>query len=138
MTEEELIQENAKLAVERLAPISGLGERFGYNLESVEWLEGYVERLRKDPKCGPDPAPPLISVLGSYPGQCIIEIYGGEWRLNEELGWDILLKEGNMAFPFNKLRKLFENGVEGGDSVHSFVSVIGDFQKEGWPSDKKK
>jgi len=134
MTEEEElihIQENAKLVVERFAAFSGLGERFGYNLESIEWLEGHIERQRKDPEFGPDPGLRLISILGSYLGECIIHICGGQWRLNEELGWGVLLKDGNTAFPFNKLRKLFENGVEGGDSILSFLSATDYFLREG-------
>jgi hypothetical protein len=140
MTEEQpriRIQENAKLAIEQLGPLSGLGERFGYNLESVEWVEGYIERMRKHPDFGPDPKPVLISVLGSYLGECVIRIYGGQWRLNEELGWGVWLSDGNMVFPFNKVQKLFKNGLEGGDSILSFVRIIGHFQKEGWPSGKK-
>ena len=51
MTEEETrirIQENAKLAVKELGPLSGLGDRFGYNLESIEWVEGYIEETTEE------------------------------------------------------------------------------------------
>ena len=141
MTEEETrirIQENAKLAVKELGPLSGLGDRFGYNLESIEWVEGYIERLRKNPDFGRDPKSTLISVFGSYLGECVVRIYGGEWRFYQEDGWGVLLSEGNVAFPFSKVQKLFRNGLEGGDSILNFVTIIGHFQKEGWPSGKKK
>jgi hypothetical protein len=101
-------------------------------------LRDISKRLRKNPDFGRDPKSTLISVFGSYLGECVVRIYGGEWRFYQEDGWGVLLSEGNVAFPFSKVQKLFRNGLEGGDSILNFVTIIGHFQKEGWPSGKKK
>ena len=41
-----------------------------------------------------------------------------------EGAWGVLFGEGNTAYPFAKVRKQFDHGREGGDSVHSFYRVI--------------
>lgn len=44
MEMEEMIKCNAELVVKQMREISDVD--FGYNAESVAWLEGYIERQR--------------------------------------------------------------------------------------------
>src|SRR5438132_3406075 len=39
------IKANAEMTIQQLRPLSRMD--FGYTRESVEWLEGYIERLRQ-------------------------------------------------------------------------------------------
>jgi hypothetical protein len=116
------IQANAQLAVEQLSAASAL-ETFGFNAPSVDWLEGYIERLRaNNPK--PDVVENLSSVLGCFLGECIIRTYGGHWSDDEQYGLCVAFNPQTAAFPLAKVRKQFENGVEGGDGIYSFFTAI--------------
>ena len=72
------------------APSSGLGrENFGYNRASVEWVEGYIERLRSSGKFEHEAAlENLTAVLGSFLGECVAQSYNGEWR-NQDGRWGV-------------------------------------------------
>ena len=118
------IQANAQLAVEQLSEASGL-ETFGFNAPSVKWLEGYIERQRANsPK--PDFVKNRSSVLGCFLGECIIRTYGGQWSDDDQYGLCVAFNEETAAFPLAKVRKQFDNGVDGGDGVYSFFTTIPD------------
>jgi hypothetical protein len=71
---EENITKNAQMTIEQLRPISQID--FGYNRDSVKWLEGYIEGLRQSGQLHPeDKRHALISVLGSFLGECIVRCY---------------------------------------------------------------
>ena len=72
MIEPEKIHANAELVIQSLGPISDLGERFGYNRESIAWVEGFIERQRSRPDIKPEEVQRLISILGSFLGECVI------------------------------------------------------------------
>ncbi len=140
-TEEEIrkgIQAYAQTALQEFAPLSGLGDQFGYNVASVDWVAGFIERVRQDPSYGHKPGEGLINILGAYLGECVICIYGGEWKLNKEQGWGILLKDGKMAFPFTRVQNQFDYGVKGGKSIRGFLDFIATFQKPDWPPKSKE
>ncbi len=63
-------------------------------------------------------------MLGSFLGECIIHCHGGEWR-QDQFGWGIHFDDGNAAYPFAKVRKQFDNGIEGSDSILGFFSSVG-------------
>ncbi|HEX8476527.1 MAG TPA: hypothetical protein VF666_21195 [Pyrinomonadaceae bacterium] len=95
----------------------------GYDNESVEWVDGFVERqrLREDENL----AGGLTNIIGAYLGECIIHNYGGEWRSEADEGgetWGVFFDDGNAAFPFAKVHKQFLNGAE--DSIYSFYRTI--------------
>ena len=119
MSVEERIRANAKLAIGRLGPISGLGSEFGYNRVSVEWLDGFIERGRGNIKADDG----LAQVLGSYLGECIIHVYGGGWR-ERDGRWGIFFDDSNAVFPFSKVQKQIENGRDTGDSVLNFFDMV--------------
>jgi len=114
-----MIKYNAELVVKQMRELSGID--FGYNAESVAWLEGYIERQRNRDDLEQETIDKLVSVFGSYLGECSIKNYGGKWE-NKDGQWCICFDEQNLAYPFNKVEKQFENGIE--DSIKSFFEVI--------------
>ena len=123
MTEEEKLRSNAALAVKTLGPHSDVAA-FGFDRESVAWVEGYIERQRIRPDMTDETKNGLISVLGSFLGECIIHLHGGQWR-RDEIGWGVHFDGGNVAYPFSKVQKLMTNGLEGGGSIVSFLDTTG-------------
>jgi hypothetical protein len=124
MTELEGIRINADTVVRELGPLSGLGTRFGFNRVSVEWVEGYIERLRDSGIFKQKEAlENLTSVLGSFLGECIAQTYNGEWR-NEDGRWGVYFSNKSTAFPFSKVVKQLTDGLESGDSILGFFDMI--------------
>jgi hypothetical protein len=123
MSIEEKIRANAQLAINTFGPASGLGTEFGYNRISVEWVEGFIERQRSRTDITPDKVARLVQVIGSYLGECVICTYGGVWRETNG-SWGVFFDERDAVFPFNKVQKQFEKGLESGDSVLGFFDLI--------------
>lgn len=115
----EMILANAEMVNRDMGPISGIN--FGYNAESVQWIDDFINRQRIRQNVGPEFPEGLINVLGSWLGECIRHCYGGEWRYSE-YGLSIRFNERNAVYPFNKTSKQFENGE--GDSIYSFFTMI--------------
>jgi hypothetical protein len=118
------IRANAQLVIDRFSALSEPRRNFGYDQQSVMQVEGYIERQRSTPDVAPDNRAKLIQVLGSYLGECIIRTYGGVWRQQDDQ-WGIFFDDSNAGFPFNKVKKQFQNGLAGGDSIVSFFELIG-------------
>ena len=116
---EEMLKYNAELAVEQMRELSDVD--FGYNAESVVWLEGYIERQRSRDDIKQETINKLVSVLGSYLGECIIRCHGGKWE-NKDGQWCVCFDDKAAVYPFNKVAKQFENGKE--DSIKSFFETI--------------
>ncbi len=118
---EEHIRANAEMVIQQLRPLSGID--FGYTKESVEWLEGYIERLRRSREFDNDDMKnKLTSVFGSFLGECVVRCYGGMWRQDEAGVWCVAFNDDNVAFPFAKVAKQIDNGLE--DGIASFFKVI--------------
>ena len=106
--------------LQELRQLSGID--FGYTKESVEWLEGYIDRLRNSGQFDDvETRNRLTSVFGSFLGECVIRCYGGEWKQHEER-WCVAFSSGDMAFPFAKVAKQFDSGLS--DGISSFFRVI--------------
>ncbi|MGP3913478.1 hypothetical protein [Nonomuraea sp. 10N515B] len=127
MHEQELqqIEANVSLAIDQLGPLSDVS--FGLNPESVEWVEGFIERQRSRPDFDLERIGGLVGVLGSFLGACVIAATGGSWHKSDDDARGVLLPEGTMAFPFAKIRKQFRDGVEAGESIVSFYRIAVDF-----------
>lgn len=111
------IQENANFVAEKF--------ELGFNEETIKFLEGFIERQRA--RTPGERFEGLINTLGSFLGECIIRNFGGTW-VQEEDGTIGLKFTGNeRAFPFTKVEKQFQNGLE--DSIYSFYTVIPKFFK---------
>jgi hypothetical protein len=121
VTPEEKIRENAQLVIARFSQLPELKSHFGYNHESVKWLDGFIERERSRRDINTVGTEKLIQVLGSYLGECVIHTYGGMWR-EQEGQWGVFFDDSNSVFPFNKVLKQFRNGRE--DSILSFFEII--------------
>ncbi|HUS36496.1 MAG TPA: hypothetical protein VM680_14185 [Verrucomicrobiae bacterium] len=114
------IQANAQMTVEQLRQLSRID--FGYNAASIEWLEGYIERLRTSGEYEDEATKEkLISVFGSFVGECIVRCYGGEWTTDKDGNWSVRFGD-NFAFPFTKVTKQIENGLE--DGIGGFFRAI--------------
>jgi len=116
---EDKLKANAELVVQQMSKVADM--QFGYDRQSIEWLEGFIERQRTREDINQDKIDGMISTLGSYLGETIIRCHGGKWK-NVDGQWCVQLNEGGSAFPFNKVRKQFANGRE--DSIGSFFDVI--------------
>ena len=121
MTPQEMIRANAEMVVAQLRQASGMDD-FGYNAESVAWLDAFIERQRVRPEFADAGAAERMSqTLGSFLGECVVRCHGGEWR-EVDGSWAVDFGGGNAAFPFNKVRKQFANGA--GDGVNSWFESI--------------
>lgn len=117
---EEQIKEFARTFISRCS--ESLGVNLKYDRASVEWLNGYIERVRLN--LDEPSIDGLTNWIGSFLGECIIANYGGEWRESEG-AWGVFYSERNdrnAAFPFNKVRKQLLNGAQ--DSILSFYNVL--------------
>ena len=99
-----------------------LGVHLKYDRPSVEWLDGYINRVRLS--LDESSIDGIATSIGSFLGECIIANYGGQWRESEGT-WGVFFSDRddrNAVFPFNKVRKQLLNGAE--DSILSFYEVI--------------
>jgi len=96
-------------------------EDFGYNADSVSWVDGFVERQRLRSDMAEPEIDQLIQNLACYVGECVRACYGGEWQ-RQDGSWVVAFDASNAVFPFNKVRKQFENGAE--DSIDSWFNTI--------------
>ena len=111
------IRSNAEMVVSVAA--KQLGEGVGYDEAGVRWLDGYIQQQHE--QGNPANRDGLVSTLGSFLGECIIRTFGGQWA--EVAGsWCVRFDDRNAAYPFAKVGKHLEQGVE--DSVLSFFTVI--------------
>ncbi len=102
-----------------MSQVSGFD--FGYDAQSVAWLDGYIERQRARSEMTQEMVDGLVNVLGSYLGECVVNCYGGYWE-HEDGQWRVSFNADNAVYPFAKVRKQFQNGAE--DSIKSFFEVI--------------
>jgi hypothetical protein len=124
------IRRLASYVVQEFQPISRVN--FGYNAESVEWVEEFIERERCRRDLSKGIPEGLVNTLGSFLGECIVAANGGNWEWSEEQqDWGIRFEAGDMAFPFEKVWKQFTNGVEGGDSIESFYRITVEYVAPG-------
>jgi hypothetical protein len=114
----EVIERNTALAVERFGSLVDF--EFGLDRRSVEWLEGYIERMRVRPEFASGTREGLIAVIGSFLGSCVVAGSTGDWHDDPRHGLGVRFPDGAMCFPFAKVRKQFDDGLEEGESVLSF------------------
>jgi hypothetical protein len=115
------MEEQIKALAQNL--IATLSERLGVHLQydraSVEWVDGYIERIR--PNLEESALLGLSNSIGAFLGECIIANHGGQWRASEG-SWGVYFDEESAAYPVTKVQKHLLNGS--GDSILSFYDVI--------------
>jgi hypothetical protein len=122
-TQGQTIREIARKARSFFSVASKCGDKFGYDRESLAWVEGFIEerRLRKDITA--EERTTLVQLIGSYLGECVIQAYGGVWREHNN-DWGVFFENSSAAFPFRKVWRQFESGISGGDSIVGFFDVV--------------
>ncbi|HEY1663133.1 MAG TPA: hypothetical protein VGI03_12000 [Verrucomicrobiae bacterium] len=120
METQEQIKANAELVIQELRPVSGMD--FGYNKESVKWLEGHLEELRRSGAFQVEETKSkMADRYGSFLGECIIRCYGGAWTLANGF-WGVRVIEGNLLRPIAEIRSQMVNGLKDGIS-NSFRKI---------------
>jgi hypothetical protein len=128
MDARQAIAANVQLVIEQLGPASELD--FGLNRPSVEWLEGFIERQRVQPHADKAFVDRMVDILGSFLGECVAANSGGAWHWDEERQtWGVRLAEDRYAFPFAKVQKAFDNGLDCGDSILGFYDIALDHRR---------
>lgn len=124
ITEErfEIIRANAELVARELSHASG--GKVGFDRDGVAYVEGFLERQRAE---FPATAAQLVSVLGCFLGEAIIEaVPGADWAEDENGALIVLFSNGDSAYPFNKVEKQIAAGRDDGESIFSFYAVCVD------------
>ena len=65
----------------------------------------------------------LISVIGSFLGEAIIAASSGQWHEDADGNLCVTFPGGDCAYPFTKVAKQFEQGLEAGESILSFYDI---------------
>jgi hypothetical protein len=92
-----------------------------YTAESVEWLDGYINRLRNG-DFDETGFQKLTMGFGSYLGEALIASNGGYW-VRTEKGVGILMNDRGIEYPFHLVVAQFEEGAE--KSIHQFFINLG-------------
>lgn len=115
-----IIRENTAVALRELKKVSG--REFGLDRDSVAWVEDFIERQRKA-YADENARGAIVSVLGSYLGEAIVAATDGRWDSDEDGALGVRFACGDWCYPFNKVDKQFEQGLDGGESILSFYNV---------------
>lgn len=114
---DETIASNVQIAVNLFIKFENVQLQF--NEQSIGHLDEFIQAKRG--VFDKATIAKMIEVFGSFLGECVRKSYGGDWdEINSEPA--IRFDEKNAVFPFNKVRKQFENGHE--DSILSFYQCI--------------
>ncbi len=99
-----------------------LGVEIAFDAKSVEWVDGYINRIRTDFPA--EHVEGVIAVIGAYLGECLNRAYHGNWQyVNGELG--VVLDVGGTpiyGLVFEQVQKQFR--AEADESIFTFYSVI--------------
>ena len=136
------ISESVLMKLEQLEEktISIFKKHFGIDLnkdsKSIKYLCEFI--TVNSSKLESEEQEAWLNLIGAFLGQTIIEIYQGRWieidtsnanELNFELNNPCIeLHDGSVCFPFTKVQKQFENGIE--DSIHSYFTFFATYLKK--------
>ncbi len=95
------------------------GVKLDYSARSIAKLDKMIEEGW--PTEPPRMLEPVVLGFGSYLGETVRRLHGGQWGFTEEQGIHLDLGAGTI-FPFKKVEKRFLNGPE--DSLAHFYSWI--------------
>jgi hypothetical protein len=126
MTPEE-IRANAGLVVQQLREPSGI-EDFGYNMQSVAWVDEYIEQQRSRSDLSKASIDRLIQTLGAFLGESVIANYGGQWRQTDEV-WEVVLapdkfRPDSAVYPFAQVLWHLRAGRDAGHGTRAWFQEI--------------
>ena len=107
------IKKNAQSLIENLGPESGV-ENFGYNAESVAYLDGFIDRQGQGIRSSPQAINNFVSLAGAFLGESVIAAYGGQWHESAS-GISICIEAGaqqHLLMPFHRVHNRLVNGTE--------------------------
>jgi hypothetical protein len=129
METREQIKANAEQVIQELHPVSGMD--FGYNKESVKWLEGHIEKLRLSGALQVEETKnKLADLYGSFLGESIIQCYGGNWTLSNGF-WGVQVNKYNLLRPIAIVRNQMDKGLK--DGIGDYFRRIADLFVPVWP-----
>jgi hypothetical protein len=105
------IERNAQKVVEWFATASKL-DSFGCNESSVAYIDGFLSRQTAVLTESPQTADRVVSMVGSFLGQCVAQVYGGRW-VATGTGLQVEVKTGSWTHrvsPFDKVAKRLRRG----------------------------
>lgn len=116
------MKKKARKVIEIMQRFQEEGFSFGFNRESVLWLEYHIEELRqagalKDAAGRAE----CVDLYGAFLGECIILYYGGTWIKGKGV-WRIAFDERRFVFPFVEVENQIEHGPDKG--IERFFGAI--------------
>lgn len=113
------LKNNASMVIKMMK--QELNVDLAFNQESVQWLDGYIERNRRYLRN--ENIDNLVNVFGAFLGEAMIQSYGGTWGLDSDKNvWYVRFENDRKAFPINRVADQFKNGAE--DSILSFFNRV--------------
>lgn len=109
-------QEFAQIHINTTQQIFGVA--LSYDEQSILQLDDIVSRGW--PESPPRQLDHVVLLFGSFLGEAIKAVLGGEWFKNEK-GWGIRIGKANIMV-FTKIQKRFLNGIE--DSITHYYQTI--------------
>eukprot|EP00466_Bigelowiella_natans_P012336 jgi/Bigna1/128910/aug1.7_g3618 len=117
---QEQIEANSQAVIDKMARLFGGNNfEFGLDEDSVAYVDDLIDRNRRT-WIREGSAERMMSMLGSYLGEAIINEYGGKWVQ----GYGVEIEEGFVAQPMVKVGKRIVNGIEE-DSIAAFFNIVG-------------
>ncbi|NJK61990.1 MAG: hypothetical protein HC921_04220 [Synechococcaceae cyanobacterium SM2_3_1] len=95
-----------------------------FDQAGVIWIDDYIHRLRE--QNATEDRSGLVSTLGAFVGESIIQTFGGTWMEIDGM-WGVQVNDRVWACPFAKVAKQFENGPE--DSVADFFRTVPELEQ---------
>jgi len=96
-----------------------LGVVLDYNEESILALDDIISQGWPNPV--PLVADPILVLFGSFLGEAMRRVFGGEW-VETQQGWGLKINDTVTVFPFVKIRKRLTNGMQ--DSITYYYQSV--------------
>jgi len=105
------------------------GYNADYSLESMKEIDRFFDEQSGEGGIISRNRGQILFALGSYVGETVIKLYGGEWVTNDndpqgEVNIAVKLANGTVMWPVVKCMKRYQNGAE--DSIYAYAYVLSD------------
>lgn len=128
-----LIEDAREMAAWIANALSQSGYAADFSLESLREIDRFFDEQTLDGEAVhggllAEQLGPRMFAIGSYVGEVIIRHRGGQWRADEadpegEINMQILLPDGSVIFPVQRVMKRFRNGSEEG--IYGYGRLVG-------------